>query len=535
MASRGWRGPSPAPGRRHDPVPPGAAARRPAALAAGGAAARSRPAAGPPHGQRASHRRGAGGRRPPRRGGHPRSRPGWRGAGGSRRCCRGSPPRCATRSATTGWSGCRGPARWTTCARRRAPPSPSTPPGSWATWWPPPARRRRPRRRWPGPGGATRRCSQATALYFERRHRLLALLADPPPDARARVEAELELARVTAELDALTGGLPWRSGGREPRRTAAGAGRGRARRRAGGAARLRPAGARAAHPDRRLVARAGPAWRARRWSPWTSPVRSPPRGWPRGSWWRWPAPPTPAPWPARWRRASRPARWPSPPTPRSPRAGAASSCARWRRSPAGPPTRWWWPRRCATSRGAPVLDPEGHRRTFVGTFTTVAGPPPRPVLTEVRAVAATPQAGGEYVELLNLGEEPLDLSGWRLEKRTSTGSLAGCTVAAAADGAAAGRLRPADQRGLGRPLPGCRPAPSASPAGRRRWRAASPTTGRPRSGCSIRPGRCSPPSARAARHRAARPRWSGSTRWRRTSRPTWPARWTRGRPAGATR
>jgi hypothetical protein len=48
---------------------------------------------------------------------------------------------------------------------------------------------------------------QATALHFERRHRLLALLADPPPDARARVEAELELARVTAELDALTGGL----------------------------------------------------------------------------------------------------------------------------------------------------------------------------------------------------------------------------------------------------------------------------------------------------------------------------------------
>jgi hypothetical protein len=81
--------------------------------------------------------------------------------------------------------------------------------------------------------------------------------------------------------------------------------------------------------------------------------------------------------------------------------------------------------------GRAVLDPEGHRRTFVGTFSTVAGPPPRPVLTEVRAVAATPQAGGEYVELLNLGEEPLDLSGWRLEKRTSAGSLAGCTVEAA--------------------------------------------------------------------------------------------------------
>jgi hypothetical protein len=48
---------------------------------------------------------------------------------------------------------------------------------------------------------------KATALHFERRHRLLALLADPPPDPRARVEAELELARVTAELDALTDGL----------------------------------------------------------------------------------------------------------------------------------------------------------------------------------------------------------------------------------------------------------------------------------------------------------------------------------------
>ncbi len=48
---------------------------------------------------------------------------------------------------------------------------------------------------------------KATALHFERRLRLLALLADPPPDARARVQAELELARVTAELDALTGGL----------------------------------------------------------------------------------------------------------------------------------------------------------------------------------------------------------------------------------------------------------------------------------------------------------------------------------------
>jgi hypothetical protein len=48
---------------------------------------------------------------------------------------------------------------------------------------------------------------RATALHFERRGRRVALLLAPPEDARARAEAELELARLTAELDALTGGL----------------------------------------------------------------------------------------------------------------------------------------------------------------------------------------------------------------------------------------------------------------------------------------------------------------------------------------
>ena len=48
---------------------------------------------------------------------------------------------------------------------------------------------------------------RATVLHFDRRQRQLALLSDPPPDARARAAAELEVARVTAELDALTGGL----------------------------------------------------------------------------------------------------------------------------------------------------------------------------------------------------------------------------------------------------------------------------------------------------------------------------------------
>lgn len=80
--------------------------------------------------------------------------------------------------------------------------------------------------------------------------------------------------------------------------------------------------------------------------------------------------------------------------------------------------------------GRPVLDPDGRRRAFVATFETgdLPGPPPRPVLTEVRADAATPEAGGEYVEVANLGEGALALEGWRLGKRTATGALVTCTV-----------------------------------------------------------------------------------------------------------
>ncbi|MBK9518975.1 MAG: lamin tail domain-containing protein [Anaeromyxobacter sp.] len=89
------------------------------------------------------------------------------------------------------------------------------------------------------------------------------------------------------------------------------------------------------------------------------------------------------------------------------------------------------------SAGRPVLDPEGRRRTFVATFETVApppGPPPRPVVTEVRADAATPEAGGEYVEVQNRGEGPLDLTGWRIAKRTTSGAWSSCELVAAAGG-----------------------------------------------------------------------------------------------------
>lgn len=89
--------------------------------------------------------------------------------------------------------------------------------------------------------------------------------------------------------------------------------------------------------------------------------------------------------------------------------------------------------------GRPVLDPSGRRRTFVASFETGAadGPPPVPALTEVRADAGTPEAGGEYVEVANLGAGPLDLRGWRLGKRTSTGGLAWCSVEGAASEAIA--------------------------------------------------------------------------------------------------
>ncbi|WP_242355104.1 MULTISPECIES: lamin tail domain-containing protein [Anaeromyxobacter] len=82
--------------------------------------------------------------------------------------------------------------------------------------------------------------------------------------------------------------------------------------------------------------------------------------------------------------------------------------------------------------GRPVLDVEGRRRPSVGAFETAraAGPPPRPVVTEVRADAATPEAGGEYVEIANRGEGVLDLLGWRLAKRSATGALSSCVVSA---------------------------------------------------------------------------------------------------------
>jgi len=48
---------------------------------------------------------------------------------------------------------------------------------------------------------------RATALYYERRRARLALLLAPAEGALPRAQAELEVDRLGAELDALTGGL----------------------------------------------------------------------------------------------------------------------------------------------------------------------------------------------------------------------------------------------------------------------------------------------------------------------------------------
>ncbi len=86
--------------------------------------------------------------------------------------------------------------------------------------------------------------------------------------------------------------------------------------------------------------------------------------------------------------------------------------------------------RLRSADGGPVLDPDGRRHVFVHLFRTGAapGPPPLPVLDEILADAATPEAGGEYVEVVNLGEGPLDLRSYRLGKRTAGGAVSSCAI-----------------------------------------------------------------------------------------------------------
>jgi hypothetical protein len=53
---------------------------------------------------------------------------------------------------------------------------------------------------------------------------------------------------------------------------------------------------------------------------------------------------------------------------------------------------------------------------------------PRPVLTEVLVDAATPEAGGEFAEVANLGTAESDLAGFALAKQTASGAWSRCAL-----------------------------------------------------------------------------------------------------------
>lgn len=80
-------------------------------------------------------------------------------------------------------------------------------------------------------------------------------------------------------------------------------------------------------------------------------------------------------------------------------------------------------------------DLAGHRGAFGPWMPAAALPPrPAPVLSEVLADADAPEAGGEYVEVVNLGTGDADLEGFALAKRTASGTLARCTLSSAGGG-----------------------------------------------------------------------------------------------------
>ena len=80
-------------------------------------------------------------------------------------------------------------------------------------------------------------------------------------------------------------------------------------------------------------------------------------------------------------------------------------------------------------------DLAGHRGA-AGPWFEVASLPPRPapVVTEVLADADAPEAGGEYVEVANLGTGEADLVGYSLAKRGTSGSFTRCRLASFAGG-----------------------------------------------------------------------------------------------------
>jgi len=75
-------------------------------------------------------------------------------------------------------------------------------------------------------------------------------------------------------------------------------------------------------------------------------------------------------------------------------------------------------------------DLAGHRGAPAEWMEIGALPPrPAPVVTEVLADADAPEAGGEYVEVANLGTGDADLTGFALAKRGTSGAYTRCKLA----------------------------------------------------------------------------------------------------------
>jgi hypothetical protein len=83
-----------------------------------------------------------------------------------------------------------------------------------------------------------------------------------------------------------------------------------------------------------------------------------------------------------------------------------------------------------TADGRTLLDGDGKQRAVTTEFEVGPGTEPvRAALTEILADAATPESGGEFVEVANLGAAPLDLTGLRLAKHGASGTVTRCTIA----------------------------------------------------------------------------------------------------------
>jgi hypothetical protein len=80
-------------------------------------------------------------------------------------------------------------------------------------------------------------------------------------------------------------------------------------------------------------------------------------------------------------------------------------------------------------------DLAGHRGDPGAWIEVVAlAPHPAPALTEALADADSPEAGGEYVEVANLGTGDADLTGYSLAKRTTSGAFTRCQLTPSAGG-----------------------------------------------------------------------------------------------------